>query len=380
MNNKRKQLSPNLKLKLWVESAGRCAFRSCNKHLWYNNTTHDALSWGQLAHIIGASRTGPRGNFNSPLLESDPNNIILLCPECHFSIDYGRNISKYPPSLLSEMKLEHEARIRLLLDVQRNKTTVLKFCCPIKNQPISITDESIYNAVLPNYPDSISVHWDKINIDSFDYTTNNWEYAKKQIDNMFELFNKKKSAGQVNDLSIFGIGPMPLLFYLGYKFSDTIPGEVFHAQRDNSPEERFCWKKIKDESKFKYEIEQIQSSKSNKILILFSLSDYLSPDKYQNLNVQDFNIYEFKIENPSPLFLKSKAQMIIFNQQCRDLLNIIQKDNGINCEIHILPAMPAALAISFGRLVMPTKDPKIVIYEFVNNEPQPVVELNCSDS
>ncbi len=366
----------HIKMKVWAEAAGRCQFRGCNTHLWYNDVTKETVKWGEIAHIIGASRNGPRGRWDSKELQDDPDNLMLLCEKCHKTIDFGRNVENYPAERLIEMKKEHEDRIRLILDVERNKTTVVQFTCPIKGQPITISDESVYNATLPNYPDELPRHWYKMNMPSFDYTDSSWSSAKSFIDQEVDRIERTNSGGSLNNLSIFGIGPMPLLIYLGTRVSDTIPGEVYHANRNNPPEKRFNWVRQNDDSSFGYKVKQIKEAKSNKVILLLALSDNLPEDKYSSLGVEEANIYQITIDSPTPLYLESKSQLTLFGAQCRSLLNEIQFKHGNDCDVHVLPAVPAAVAITFGRLIMPTKDPKMFLYEYFNGNPKMVIELN----
>jgi hypothetical protein len=374
-STKRTNIPESNKTKIWSESAGRCQFRACNKVTWYNELTNDPIPFGQMAHIIGASRSGPRGHWKGSVNREDPKNLMLLCPRCHQTIDYGRNIAKYSVTLLREMKKEHEERIRLLLSSERFRTTIIKFTCPIKNQPISFSEESIRNAVLPNYPDKQSDEWYYVNIQSFNYSNEAWSTGKAIIDEEFDIFNRSNKAGKTNDISIFGLAPMPLLIYFGFKFSDTISGQIFHSDRNRSPENRFSWDITKKNIRSDFHVEKRHQFTSKKVLIIFELSDYIEEDKYSAIIDDTTNVYCFTIDNPNPSFLESKLQISDFNFKCREMLNEIQREHGIDCDISILPAMPASLAISFGRLIIPTKDPKMVIYEFLNGKPEAVLTI-----
>jgi hypothetical protein len=367
----------NIQRKLWSESSGRCQFRGCHEHLWYNSLTGKSTPFAQIAHIIGASKDGPRGKWNSPELQIDPDNLMLLCAKCHKEIDYGRNIQFYPPEYLREMKKENEERIRLLLDTPRNKTTVLKFTCQIKDRVISIAKESIFNAVLPNYPDSRSDQWHSIEIPYLKRDESSWANAKSIIDEEYEKLSRRVKNGSINYLSIFGIGPMPLLFYLGYKFGDTISGEVFHARGGVEPPNQFTWPNLKS-NPIVYESINVRKERGKNVLLLLSLSDYLGEEKYKDIIDSTFSIYEIKIKDPSPYYLNQRSDLELFKIEFRKLLNEIQKAHGASCEIHLLPAVPACVAITAGRIILPTKDPKITIYEssLDKHKPEAVLVLN----
>lgn len=364
MTKNRDKIPENIRRKIWAESAGRCQFRGCPEQLWRNSLTGKITPFGEIAHIIGASRKGPRGRWDSVALQTDSNNLMMLCERCHKEIDYGKNIKDYPVTLLKEMKKEHEERIRLLLDTPRNKTTVLIFSCPIQGRLVSIPNESVYKAVLPDYPDSSAESWHKIEIPNFNYNLTSWEYVKSEINKEFEDLNRKAKNGEINNISIFGLAPIPLLFYLGYKFGDTIPGEVFHARRDVPSEDRFVWIKSSKSDFVDYKTELIRNTKSKKVLLILALSDYVESDKYNSIIDDEFSIYKLSIDNPSPLFLTRKSELESFKHKFRILLNEIQRDHGVDCTIDILGAIPASIAITAGRIIIPTKDPKITIYEF----------------
>lgn len=331
--------------------------------------------FSQIAHIIGAKRNGPRGRWNSKDMQDDPSNLMMLCADCHKEIDYGRNEERYPVKLLREMKKEHEEKVKLLLDTPRSKTTVLTFKCAIKDRPINIPTESVINAVLPDYPDSPADSWHTIDENSFSYSPSNWERMKELIDEMKQSLSRKNKFNTINKLSVFGVGPMPLLMYLGYKISDTYPASIYHARRDTAPKDMFLWQ-TDSGWHVNYKIGVIQKGGSKRVLLLLSLSDYLDRDKYVGLLGKDDSVYQLTIDNPSPLYLKRKIEIDLFKISFRELLNKIQKECGKDCEIDLLPAVPASIAIEVGRSILPTKDPKINVYEYFNGNPKIVLSLD----
>jgi hypothetical protein len=68
---------------------------------------------GKLAHIIGQSKSGPRGRDPMPLkARNDASNIILLCPYCHDLVDDVNATDQFTPEILRRWKEEHERRVR----------------------------------------------------------------------------------------------------------------------------------------------------------------------------------------------------------------------------------------------------------------------------
>jgi hypothetical protein len=74
----------------------------------------------EMAHIIGQSRAGPRGD--DPLPESDRDryeNIVLLCANCHKLVDAMKLMGTYTTELMRGWKARIEERIRNAVGVPR---------------------------------------------------------------------------------------------------------------------------------------------------------------------------------------------------------------------------------------------------------------------
>jgi hypothetical protein len=95
---------------LWGQSGNRCAI--CKMEL---STNGDKYTLGEMAHIVGRSADGPRGNEDLPLDERDNySNLILLCPTHHCEID--KDPDTWSRSKLLAQKSEHEQWVSTQLD------------------------------------------------------------------------------------------------------------------------------------------------------------------------------------------------------------------------------------------------------------------------
>ncbi|MDD6775907.1 MAG: HNH endonuclease signature motif containing protein [Methanobacteriaceae archaeon] len=101
--------------KLFGFAGGRCSM--CRTKITLNATKKDeAAQIGEIAHIIGSSEDGPRGDGNYPKDKLDDyENLILLCPTCHKKVDKQSN--SYLPSKLHEIKSNHEKWVDEQLEV-----------------------------------------------------------------------------------------------------------------------------------------------------------------------------------------------------------------------------------------------------------------------
>ena len=72
---------------LFIESAGTCLL--CNTTLFPTDPKNSrSIPIAERAHIVAHSVHGARGDHPlDPALRNDPENIILLCPNCHTKVD-----------------------------------------------------------------------------------------------------------------------------------------------------------------------------------------------------------------------------------------------------------------------------------------------------
>ncbi len=132
----RKNISDKETKTLIALSGGVCAFPNCGKRLIEpGNTNDDAAFLGEMAHIVGDSHQGPRGDFPMPDDDRDKHtNLLLLCGDHHKTIDSQPRT--YSVSVLRGIKEDHEGRIR--------RATGGSVSLP----PITLTDEVIHSSLL----------------------------------------------------------------------------------------------------------------------------------------------------------------------------------------------------------------------------------------
>jgi hypothetical protein len=93
---------------LWGRAAERCSFPECGARLTQDKIfASGSFPLGEQAHIVGATKTAPRGKSNLTKKERDSYyNLILLCPNHHTLID--KNPDDYTIEKLHLFKDQHE--------------------------------------------------------------------------------------------------------------------------------------------------------------------------------------------------------------------------------------------------------------------------------
>lgn len=107
----RKRFQPRDIALLWARAGGICSHPECHLSLLAEEQVTDpAQTLGEMAHIVGHSPDGPRGDANFPRDEIDLyENLILLCAHHHTLID--KQWQSHPTELLARWKGDHEAEI-----------------------------------------------------------------------------------------------------------------------------------------------------------------------------------------------------------------------------------------------------------------------------
>lgn len=368
--NKRNAIPAATKLQLWVKAAGRCEFKGCNKPVWYNGLTLSESNFAEVAHIIGSSKEGPRGADKSKEFQVDFKNLMLLCQRCHKEIDDFPE--KYPVELLSLWKKEHEDRIEIQTSYPEDisRSFVLQFSVNIGDRYVPINTEAIRNAMFPKFPaDQKGFKIEEKEFNRF-ATPQYWQdFAENKIKRRIQRYLEEGVDDiKIRHLSIFAISPLPLLIFLGKCIGDTIPTDIFQSHR-NIVNTSKTWNWQEDnEFDFTYLITCEQEGTGEIVLLKLAISDILQPDKYNSLVDNKCSIYQLTVTEPSVHCIKSKRQLELFSYEFRKLLNEIQRKHGKNCKILILPAVPVSIAVECGRVILPTKDPKIYACEYYSEK------------
>lgn len=99
-------------LRLFADSGGYCQRPECANRLFVDTGTKN-VHIAEMAHIIAASGTGPRGNTTITSADKGTyGNLILLCANCHTTIDKAS--ADFPEKMIREWKRKHTERINSL--------------------------------------------------------------------------------------------------------------------------------------------------------------------------------------------------------------------------------------------------------------------------
>lgn len=386
MNKSVKEVKRHIKKEveneLWARAAGRCQFNGCNRILYKSPVTQERVNISEKAHIYSFSENGPRGwgpFKKNPKDLNEIRNLMLMCHDCHKTIDQDIDGSKYYGSLLRQWKNEHEQRIITLTGITANrKSHVIFYESNIGEQRSPLQQEDAMEAMFPDrYPVSDNPVCLSMSCSHEDRITEFW---KTESEHLKRVFNQKILPLIENDsvkhFSLFSLAPIPLLIQLGALFTDKIPVDTYQPIREPKG---WHWQDFPEGFDF---IIKTPKEKSGEPVLIISLSDIIYQDRIKNVMEKDVAIWELTVPDGhlGNDNIRSKAQLSMMRTVIRKLMILIKGIHGLSAPLSIFPAMAVSCSIEMGRARMPKADMPWVVYDQNNKEGRFIKAITIGDN
>jgi hypothetical protein len=347
---------------LWGRAAGRCQFPGCNRPLYRSSVTAQEINIAEKAHIYAFSSSGPRGH--NGISESDLNstsNLMLVCHDCHVSMDRGGGATRYPAEFLHENKLEHERRVEIVTGIDPSRQShVLMYGAKVGVHTAPTGFNEAAHALLPDrYPaEARPISLGLINMDLDERNETFWQVESENLRKLFESHVRDRvKTKDISHLSVFALAPQPLLIQLGSLLADITPADVYQRHREPP-----SWGWPTRASVPKIQVLEPLPASGPPALVL-GLSATVNPSRITDVLGRDVCIWSVSIPRPHNDVLKSKRMLSSLRVTFRDLLNRIKARHGETATLHIFPAAPAAANVELGRVRMPKADTTWIIYD-----------------
>lgn len=360
-----RSIPKKVELELWVRAAGRCQFDGCNRLLYKSPVTQEIVNISEKAHIYSFSEDGPRGwgpFKRNPKNLNDVDNLMLMCHDCHKTIDQDKEGAKYSAALLKQWKNNHESRIATVTGISSDKKShVVFYGSNIGEQKSVIQKNEAIQAMFPNhYPSEERPILLSMSCSHQDKTPEFWVTESNHLKTMFSREIEHLIEGQSSvHFSVFALAPMPLLIYLGTLFTDKIEVDVYQPIREPK-----TWKWQEFPDGFEFIVKRPEKINSIPVLLI-SLSDKIRDDRISKVLGDDISIWELTVEDKfiGNDNIRSQAQLSLMRTVIRKLMVLIKESHGCTTPLHIFPAMAVSCAIEMGRAVMPKADMPWIIYD-----------------
>lgn len=366
--DKRKKISKNTERLLWAMSAGRC--EKCGRLIYKHPLSGIIGNFAQIAHNLPVN-DGARSEYkqkykqiDSSLNINDVSNLLLLCYECHKEVD---EISpwNYPPEILKSMKADFEEFIVKSTNIKRIVPTLALLYSPnLHNRKWQVT-----GAMKAMFPEKyIEREIDLTLKDSEFYVgdPNFWNIEEKNLERRFNqqvtpyIENYKRG---IPNISVFAVGPIPLLVKLGVLLSNKNEVDVYQLKK--TPVSSWEWETTDNDTE--YSVSYIQQSKNpNKIILMLSLSGLIRHEEVRKaVEWDNATVVEIKTNHtPSDDYLRNKRQLDKFVCCYQRLKEELRNSISSNFFVHIFAAVPVSVAVEIGRHRNPAFDLPFIIYNY----------------
>ena len=345
------------------KAAGMCQFDGCDKRLFYDAVTLSQFYTAYVAHIVASSPKGVRGDpVRSHQLSDKLENLMLMCDTHHKLIDDSKTGARaYPEAKLLEMKKQHEEKLDTICKLMAiPETEIVTFASPIKGTtPVSVDYKLAANAVLPSRKPSSLFERFAVDIKSVHaYKSGEyWDDVSKQLKE--ECFQIKRFVERHANahLSVFPIGPIPLLIKLGETLGDKINIDIY--QKTRTPD---TWAWQSDMITNEFTLGERTTDNESRIALILALTSDISEDRIMAIN--NFGtIYKIKAQRNDVDSIKSSADLSEFWHLYQSVMDNIVNRYRQNCQVHLFSSIPVSAAFEVGRRFMPKVHPQIVVYD-----------------
>lgn len=355
-------VSSKSRVALWARSAGRCEYLGCNKPLLGEATSgRRLLNASYIAHIVGDEPGGPRGDsVRSPQLADDVENLLLLCDVHHRLIDRD-GIDDHPESRLLEMKRRHENRISAATDIGDDMAShVLLYAARVGEHDCPARFDLAKAAMLPaRWPaEPQAVHLELSGVDLADHEPGYWRLQQQNLRRQHDRrLRDRLASGDIRHLSVFALGPQPLLMELGRLLGDLTPARVHQLHREPQG-----WNWRSERPPIAYAVSE-PAGAGPAVALKLALSATIADERIQAVLGPATPIWSLTTERPHNDVMHREDDLAVFRSTVRGLLDRIKARHGENATIHVFPALPVSAAVEIGRIWMPKADLALRIYD-----------------
>jgi len=363
-NEVTRHIKKEVERELWARAAGRCQFNGCNRLLYKSPVTQETVNISEKAHIYSFSERGPRGWGPFQRRQghlNDVSNLMLMCHDCHKTIDQDKAGLQYSSKLLLQWKREHENRVLVVTGIASDKKShVVTYSSNIGEQKSPITRSDAVEAMFPNrYPAEEMPIDLSMQCSHEDKDQAFWQTEDSHLKRAFERDVDSRILRSPSHFSLFAIAPMPLLIRLGSLFTDKIDVNVYQPIREPKT---WNWQSFPEGFEF---IRNSPKSHGSKPVLIISISDKISSERIFEVMGEDISVWELTVDEKhlENDVVRSPTQLSMFRNAIRQLMVEIKKAHGINTSLYVFPAMPISCSIEMGRARMPKADMPWVIYD-----------------
>jgi hypothetical protein len=251
---------------------------------------------------------------------------------------------------------------------------VLVFEAPIGERIVSIAAHETASAIRPRYPTSGNPLRINLNgLAKLGETPAFYTAAAEQIEKeIAEFFRNGGPLFEAQHISLFGIGPIPLLVKLGAALNDKIPTAIYHKR--NNPA-TWDWNDTGEAVRFGFRC--IRSGAPVDPVVLALPISGAVPVAELGPKFERASVYELYVEGqpPARTLIQGRADLEAFKAAYCSALGEIAIAHGVATSVHLMPAVPACIAVACGLMRHPKAHGPLRVYDLRDGAYQFILEI-----
>lgn len=279
---------------------------------------------------------------------------------------------------LRRKKRSHEELVKRMTAVQSGrKTRILRMLGKIRGDAVEAASSELRIAVVNStlrYPDySTNQHDIEVDLRHLDEASPNyWVEAVRCINKRLDhAFDRRLDEEPISHISVFALARIPLLVHLGTRLSDKVATDLY--QRHRTPIEGWAWP---GGETVQFEFVEAEPLSGASVTMAMSISGSVRVESLDP-TLRSGGVIEVRpiaIE-PHRSILNSPETLQNARGAIERALRRIEAVVGRDGEIKLLGAIPAPVAVAFGRELLRDVSPRVAIYDFTGDVYQRMMEV-----
>ena len=370
-------VSPKTQRAVWDAANGFCQFEGCGENLSEHHITGDKRYLGYFAHIVAASKLGPRGHkTESARLADDPENIMLLCDKCH------RLVDKIAPGIYDEVRLRKmrianiELTNRLLEGLRYPATVPILIGNNITGQNAMFDKTRIRQALLSCKMQPATDERRFFNkAGSIEQTgnPNDWAVALREVpDEVRRLRALLSGAGELSgtapsSVAVFGMTNMTTLILVGRMIGEGRTIQLFQFARDTG---QWTWPNAPRQSEQAFSVETVRAPEAGVLggeaVLLLHITAVAPitelPDDMQSAGVPNLPTLRITARHPGPGAISNLEELGKCAEAIQQAIYTLQDEWRVQ-RVHVFPIAPVSACLTFGQKLQARHHPFARVYE-----------------
>jgi hypothetical protein len=304
-----------------------------------------------MAHNVGASVDGPRGDARRSLaLSDDPDNLLLFCPTHHTTVDGPGWREHYPESVLRQWKILHELAVRTAGQLAQGKALLpVQYTGVIAGQVPTADASTIPRAALERGLVCLQAAT-HLSIDASLYPAQSpayWHHVAATVRSQLRLLQAR--VGETLPIGLFALAEIPTLMALGFGVGHSAELHIFQWDRFKA-----TWAFPDADGPAAALRVEWPAHWDGPIAIELSLSGTIEPARIlAAMGSAAPSIVRITCDTPNIALVQSASTIAAFRAKVAEAIAGIERHAAKGSAIPVFPALPASLAVAFGAAIQP---------------------------